>query len=54
MITDVAANCGTKIKASASGSGAYSNTDKRFRISALKGRGARMKVSNVTYEMGYN
>ena len=54
LITDVAANMGTKIKAPVSGSGAYSNTGKRFRISAVKGSGARMKVSNVTYEVGYS
>lgn len=54
LIADVAANLGTKIKAAASGSGAYSNTGKRFRILAVKGAGARMKVSNVTYEVGYS
>ena len=54
LITDVAANLGTKIKSAASGSGAYSNTGKRFRISAVKGTGARMKLSNVTYEVGYD
>jgi len=54
LITDVAANMGTKIKAPVSGSGAYSNTGKRFRISAVKGSGSRRKVSNVTYEVGYS
>ncbi|MEG3849616.1 phycobilisome rod-core linker polypeptide [Microcoleus sp. herbarium13] len=54
LTADIAANLGTKIKAAASGSGAYSNTGKRFRIQAVKGTGSRMKLSNVTYEVGYS
>jgi phycoerythrin-associated linker protein len=52
LIADAAANLGTKIKAPVSISGACSNTGKRFRISAIKGSGSRMKASNVTYEVG--
>jgi len=54
LIADAAANLGTKIKAPVSISGAYSNTGKRFRISAIDGSGCRMKLSNVTYEVGYS
>ncbi|MEM1255951.1 MAG: phycobilisome rod-core linker polypeptide [Cyanobacteria bacterium P01_H01_bin.21] len=54
LISDVAGNRGTKIKAPARGSGAYSNTGKRFRIVASKANfGTRVTKSNYSVEVGY-
>ena len=54
LISDVAGNLGTKIKSPATGSGAYSNTGKRFRIVATKANfGARVTKSNYSVEVGY-
>lgn len=55
LISDVAGNRGTKIKSPATGSGAYSNTGKRFRIVASKANfGNRVTKSNYSVEVGYN
>lgn len=55
LISDVAANRPTKITAPASGSGTYSNTGKRFRITVAKASfGPRVTQSNVTFEVGYD
>ncbi|MEM6256453.1 MAG: phycobilisome rod-core linker polypeptide [Cyanobacteria bacterium P01_D01_bin.156] len=54
LISDVASNLGTKIKSPATGSGAYSNTGKRFRIVASKANfGNRVTKSNYSVEVGY-
>ncbi|NEP63497.1 MAG: photosystem I reaction center subunit XII [Symploca sp. SIO2G7] len=54
LIGDVAGNLGTKIKSPAAGSGAYSNTGKRFRIVASKANfGRRVTKSNYSVEVGY-
>ena len=54
LISDVAGNLGSKIKSPAAGSGAYSNTGKRFRILASKANfGARVTKSNYSVEVGY-
>lgn len=56
LISDVAGNRGTKIKTPArGGSGAYSNTGKRFRIVASKANfGSRVTKSNYSVEVGYD
>lgn len=55
LISDVAGNLGTKIKSPATGSGAYSNTGKRFRIVASKANfGRRVTQSNYSVEVGYS
>lgn len=54
LVSDVAGNLGTKIKSPATGSGAYSNTGKRFRIVATKANfGSRVTKSNYSVEIGY-
>lgn len=54
LIGDVAGNLGTKIKSPVTGSGAYSNTGKRFRIVASKANfGSRVTKSNYSVEVGY-
>ncbi|MEM1243174.1 MAG: phycobilisome linker polypeptide, partial [Cyanobacteria bacterium P01_H01_bin.26] len=51
---DVAGNLGSRIKSPAAGSGAYSNTGKRFRITASKANfGTRVTKSNYSVEVGY-
>ncbi|MBW4630747.1 MAG: phycobilisome rod-core linker polypeptide [Iphinoe sp. HA4291-MV1] len=55
LISDVGSNLPTKIKFPASGFGAYSNTGKRFRITAAKASfNPRVKQGNVTFEVGYD
>jgi len=55
LIGDLGANLPTKIVAPATGSGAYSNTGKRFRISVSKASsGPRVTKSAATYEVGYS
>ncbi len=55
LIGDVAGNLGTKIKSPATGSGAYNNTGKRFRIVATKANfGSRVTKSNYSVEVGFN
>ncbi|EKV01045.1 Phycobilisome Linker polypeptide,phycobilisome-associated family protein [Leptolyngbya sp. PCC 7375] len=55
LISDVAGNLGTKIKSPATGSGAYSNTGKRFRIVASKANfGSRVTKSNYSVEVGFS
>lgn len=55
LISDVAGNLGTKIKSPAQGSGTYSNTGKRFRISASKANfGSRVTNSNYSVKVGYS
>lgn len=54
LVSDIAGNLGTKIKSQASGSGAYSNTGKRFRITVSKANfGSRVTKSNYSVEVGY-
>jgi hypothetical protein len=54
LIRDVASNLPTKISAPASGSGAYSNTGKRFRIVTSKAAGARVTRSTTVIEVSYD
>jgi phycoerythrin-associated linker protein len=55
LISDIGGNLPTKIIAPASGSGAYSNTGKRFRITVSKASyGSRVTQSASTFEVGYN
>jgi hypothetical protein len=55
LISDVASNLPSKIKPLAKGSGTYSNTGKRFRITVTKpGAGSSFRRSNMTYEVGYS
>lgn len=55
LISDIGSNLATKIVAPAAGSGAVSNTGKRFRISVSKANfGARVTKSVATFEVGYN
>ncbi|MBW4616332.1 MAG: phycobilisome linker polypeptide [Desmonostoc vinosum HA7617-LM4] len=56
LIRDVAGNLPTKIAAPAGGSGAYSNTGKRFRITVSKtsSSGPRVNQGRTTYEVGYS
>ena len=54
LVSDIAGNLGTKIKAPTSGSGAYSNTGKRFRITVSKANfGSRVTKSNYSVEVGF-
>ncbi|NEQ44144.1 MAG: photosystem I reaction center subunit XII [Leptolyngbya sp. SIOISBB] len=54
LISDVASNLGTKIVSPAKGSGAYSNTGKRFRVTITKANyGSRVTQSNTTFEVGF-
>lgn len=55
LVSDIAGNLGTKIKTPAAGSGTYSNTGKRFRITVSKANfGARVTQSNYAIEVGYS
>ncbi|MBD2163887.1 phycobilisome rod-core linker polypeptide [Calothrix membranacea FACHB-236] len=55
LISDIGSNRATKIVAPAGGSGAASNTGKRFRISVSKANfGVRVTKSVATFEVGYN
>lgn len=55
LISDVAGNLPTKIKALAGGSGAASNRGKRFRIAITKASfGPRVTQSKTTFEVGYS
>lgn len=55
LISDVAGNLGTKIVNPARGSGAYSSTGKRFRVTVSKASyGPRVTRSNTTFEVGYS
>lgn len=55
LIGDVAGNLPTKIVSPARGSGAYSNTGKRFRITIAKANyGPRVTQSTTTFEVGYS
>lgn len=54
LIGDVGGNRGTKIKAPAAASGAYSNTGKRFRVVASRASyGPRVTNSNYSVQVGY-
>jgi len=55
LISDLGSNLPTKIVAPASGSGASSNTGKRFRVSVSKANyGPRVTQSAATFEVGYS
>ncbi|NET32754.1 MAG: photosystem I reaction center subunit XII [Cyanothece sp. SIO1E1] len=55
LIGDIACNLPTKIAFPASGSGAISNTGKRFRIAITKASfGPRVTQSNTTFEVSYS
>ena len=55
LISDVAGNLPTKIKSPAGGSGAASNTGKRFRIAITKASfGPRVTQSKTTFEVAYS
>ncbi|NER79944.1 MAG: photosystem I reaction center subunit XII [Leptolyngbya sp. SIO1D8] len=54
LIGDVGGNLPTKIVPPAKGTGAYSNTGKRFRITITKANyGSRVTQSNTIFEVGY-
>jgi phycoerythrin-associated linker protein len=54
LIADIGGNLATKIKAPVSGSGSYSNTGKRFRVTVAKsGSGPRVTRSSASYEVSY-
>lgn len=54
LISDIAGNLPTKIVALAKGSGTYSNTGKRFRITVTRAStGPKTYRSSSTYEVGY-
>ncbi|MGD1905938.1 MAG: phycobilisome rod-core linker polypeptide [Leptolyngbyaceae cyanobacterium] len=54
LIGAIAGNQASKIVAPAAGSGAYSNTGKRFRIAVSKANhGPRVTRSNTTFEIGF-
>jgi phycoerythrin-associated linker protein len=54
LINDVASNLPTKFRAPLSGSGTYSNTGKRFRLTVTKSNyGPRVTRSTTTVEVGY-
>ncbi len=54
LIRDIASNLPTQIKPLTKGSGNYSNTGKRFRITVTKpGAGRNFRRSRTTYEVGY-
>lgn len=55
LISDLGSNLPTKIVAPASGSGAYNNTGKRFRVTVSKAAsGPRTTQSAMTFEVGYS
>jgi phycoerythrin-associated linker protein len=55
LIGDIAGNLATKIGFPASGSAAYTNTSKRFRIAVNKAKfGARVTQSVATFEVSYS
>jgi phycoerythrin-associated linker protein len=54
LISDVAGNLPTKIASPSSGSGAYNNTGKRFRITISKVGGARVTRAQSTVEVDYS
>ncbi len=55
LISDVAANRPTAIKAPVGGSGAYNSTGKRFRVQVTKsGSGPRVNRSVTSFEVGYD
>lgn len=55
LVSDIAGNLGTKIKSRVTGSGAYSNTGKRFRISVSKANfGSRVTKSNYSVLVGFS
>lgn len=55
LIRDIGGNLPTKIVAPTGGSGATSNTDKRFRIAVSRASyGPRVTQSATTFEVGYN
>jgi hypothetical protein len=54
LMATVASNLPQKIKLSSVGtSGASSTTGKRFRITAAKSGGAKVRASNISYEVSY-
>jgi hypothetical protein len=54
LIATVASNLPQKIKVSNVGlSGASGSSDKRFRVTAAKGGGANVRISNMSYEVSY-
>lgn len=53
LISDLASNLSTKITSPAIGSGTYSNTGKRFRITVAKSSGPRVTQAKTTFEVGY-
>jgi phycoerythrin-associated linker protein len=54
LISDVASNLPTSITFPAAGSGAYSNTGKRFRVTTANASyGPRVTRSSTTFEVGY-
>ncbi|WP_017653350.1 phycobilisome rod-core linker polypeptide [Fortiea contorta] len=55
LISDIGGNLATKIVAPSGGSGAVSNTGKRFRIAVSKvSFGSRVTQSTATFEVGYS
>ncbi|MCC5645263.1 phycobilisome rod-core linker polypeptide [Nostoc sp. CHAB 5824] len=55
LISDIGANLATKIVSPPGGSGAISNTGKRFRVAVSKGNfGVRVTKSMATYDVRYN
>ncbi len=55
LISDIASNLPTKIKPLAKGSGTYSNTGKRFRITLAKaGKTPVYKQSKISFEVNYS
>jgi phycoerythrin-associated linker protein len=55
LISDVGSNLPTKLAAPVSGSGTYSNTSKRFRISAIKtGTNTAQRRGVMIFEVGYD
>lgn len=55
LISDIGGNLATKIVSPAGGSGASSNTGKRFRVAVSKANfGRRVTQSLATFEVGYN
>jgi phycoerythrin-associated linker protein len=55
LISDIGTNLATKIVSPPRGSGAISNTEKRFRVAVSKANfGVRMNKSMATFDVGYN
>ncbi|MBI4783934.1 MAG: phycobilisome linker polypeptide [Oscillatoriophycideae cyanobacterium NC_groundwater_1537_Pr4_S-0.65um_50_18] len=54
LISDLGGNLPTKIVSPSNGSGAYSNTGKRFRIAVSKANFARVTQSAATFEVSYS